>query len=291
VTHRDLAWQTKLVLLAVVPIVAVSAALEGQWWAEHQNAVAIWTVGLSALLGLVTWELRATTPAAALTGATITASLMFTTVVFPYQPWRTALTPVLAVSLFVFGATRLGRAKKERLGIAERRTGRSSAQVAANLGVAALASSEFVRSWMGDRGWFAHAATAPVPLFTAALAAMAEAAADTVSSEIGQVFGGRPRMITNLQVVEPGRDGAVSFTGTLAGGLAAAVVAAAGTLALRGDERVFAGSWAGGVFGLLFDSLLGATLEQAGWLNNDAVNFLSTAAAAGLGLAIEALRR
>ena len=36
------------------------------------------------------------------------------------------------------------------------------------------------------------------------------------------------------------------------------------------------------VFGLFFDSLLGATLERRGWLNNDAVNFLSTAGAAAL---------
>jgi uncharacterized membrane protein len=34
------------------------------------------------------------------------------------------------------------------------------------------------------------------------------------------------------------------------------------------------------VFGLFFDSLLGATLERHNWLNNDAVNFLSTASAA-----------
>jgi len=40
-------------------------------------------------------------------------------------------------------------------------------------------------------------------------------------------------------------------------------------------------SCAGAVFGLFFDSLLGATLEERGLLNNDAVNFLSTAGAAG----------
>jgi len=37
---------------------------------------------------------------------------------------------------------------------------------------------------------------------------------------------------------------------------------------------------AGGTFGLFFDSLLGATLERKGWLNNDAVNFLSTVSSA-----------
>jgi uncharacterized membrane protein len=48
-------------------------------------------------------------------------------------------------------------------------------------------------------------------------------------------------------------------------------------------------SCSGGVVGLGFDSLLGATLERRGWLNNDAVNFLSTASAAGFALGIMAL--
>jgi uncharacterized membrane protein len=45
-------------------------------------------------------------------------------------------------------------------------------------------------------------------------------------------------------------------------------------------------SAASGAFGLLFDSLLGATLERHKWLNNDAVNFLSTTAAAGFALVL-----
>jgi uncharacterized membrane protein len=49
---------------------------------------------------------------------------------------------------------------------------------------------------------------------------------------------------------------------------------------------MFAVSCAGGVFGLFFDSLLGATLERRGWLNNDAVNFLSTASAAVFALGV-----
>jgi uncharacterized membrane protein len=46
---------------------------------------------------------------------------------------------------------------------------------------------------------------------------------------------------------------------------------------------------AGGIFGLFFDSLLGATLEERGWLNNDGVNFLSTMSAAGFALALLAI--
>jgi uncharacterized membrane protein len=40
---------------------------------------------------------------------------------------------------------------------------------------------------------------------------------------------------------------------------------------------------------LFFDSLLGATLERRGWLNNDAVNFLSTASAAAFALGLLAV--
>lgn len=279
-----LAWESKLVLLLVLPAAATDVALKTQWWAERQPAVAVWTLGFSLLLALATWQLRAATPAAAATGAAITASLMYSTLVFPYGPWHTALLPVLAVSLLAFAATRLGREKKERLGAAEGRDGRAAAQVAANLGLAALVSSEFAQSWFA--GWFAGAGAAAPPLLVAALAALAEAAADTVSSEIGQVFGGRPRLLTTLRAVEPGTDGAVSAAGTLAGAAAAGVIAAVGAWALRGDLRMFAVSCAGGVFGLLFDSLLGATVERSGWLNNDAVNFLSTGAAAGFALAV-----
>jgi len=290
-----LTWQSKLVLLLVLPFAGASVVLQARWWAVNSEPVALWSVGLSLLFGLVVLELRAATPGGAFAGAAITSCLIFSTATFtpsetlPYAPWHTALIPVLAVFVLAVIATRLGRERKEGLGTAERRQGRNAAQVAANLGVAAIVSSEFAQSWMLYSGWIRAAAQAPAILFAPGLAALAEAAADTVSSEVGQVLGGRPRMITTLREVEPGTDGGVSLIGTLAGVAAAVIVAAVGAWALGGGRTILAVSCAGGVFGLFFDSLLGATLERRGWLNNDAVNFLSTASAAAFALGVLAV--
>jgi uncharacterized protein (TIGR00297 family) len=287
VAEKKLVWQSKLVLLVVTLFVGAGLVLQSHWWATEQTPVTIWAIGLSLLLGVVVLWLRAATPAGALTGAVITASLMFSSATFPYEPWHTALPPVLAVSLLAWMATKVGRKKKEQLGTAEDRHGRSAAQVASNLGVAALVSSGVVQDWLMDTHWFSPQGTlAPVPLFAVMLAALAEAAADTVSSEIGQVLAGRPRMITTLRVAEPGTDGAISLAGTLAGVVAAGVVVGIGTWALRGEVLMFSISFAGAIFGLFFDSLLGATLERRGWLNNDGVNFLSTGSAAGFALVL-----
>jgi uncharacterized protein (TIGR00297 family) len=288
VNQGNLAWQSKVVLLVVLPFAATDVFFTCFSWPGIPAAV-IWTLGLSALLGLITWKMRAATPAGAATGALITASLMFSSTERayadrPYEPWHTALIPILAVSLLAFAATRAGRRKKESLGTAEPRRGRSASQVAANLGLAALMLSEPIRISLVDSRWLSLHARSANLIPAMALASLAEAAADTVSSEIGQVLGGRPRMITNLRSAEPGTDGAISVAGTLAGAAAAAIVAGVGTWALRGDWSLFILSCAGAIFGLLFDSLLGATLERRGWLNNDAVNFLSTASAAAFAL-------
>jgi uncharacterized protein (TIGR00297 family) len=282
-------WQSKLVLLLVLPYTAISVVLQALTWWTQAPAVALATLGMSGLLGLVAWKLRTATSTAAATGALITASLMFSTFVFPYRAWNTALIPVLVVLLLTSFATRFGRRSKERLGTAEKRHGRGAAQVAANHGKAALVMEPAIQARLIEMGWISPPAAAPWLIFTLGLAALAEAAADTVSSEIGQVLGGQPRMITTLRRIDPGTDGGVTWAGTLAGVMAAGVVSLAGCAALRGDARMLLISWAGGVFGLFFDSLLGATLERAGWLNNDGVNFLSTASAAGFALAMLAI--
>jgi uncharacterized protein (TIGR00297 family) len=289
VSSQSLHWQSTLILLLVVPCTAVSVALQGREWIANGPEVALWSLGLSALLGLTAWKMRAGTPAAAATGALLTASMMFSDGGAPFQPWRSAIVPILAFMVLTSLATRFGRDRKQRLGTAEQSHGRNAAQVAANLGVATLAMIPSKTVPLGYWALGALVTNEPTIILAPALAALAEAAADTVSSEIGQVLGGRPFMLTTFRRVEPGTDGAISLAGTLAGILAGAFVSASGAWALHGSVRMFLLSWAGGVFGLLFDSLLGATLERWKRLNNDAVNFLSTASSAAFTLVLMAL--
>ncbi len=289
VSRPKLLWQSKTILLLVFPFVGADVVLETRWWASQMPVVAIWTLSLSVLLGLAAFKVRSATAGAALAGAAITTSLMFATVSFPYAPWKTGLVPVLVLLVMTALATRVGRKHKESLGTAESKRGRGAAQVAANLGVAALVSNGLVLSWMVEKTWLPAAKVFPAAAFCLGLAALSEAAADTISSELGQVLSGSPRMITTFQKAEPGTDGAISVGGTVVGIVAAGLVAASGTWALDGGWWMLAVCWSAGVFGLFFDSLLGATLERRGWINNDAVNFLSTASAAGVALGLLAV--
>lgn len=217
----------------------------------------------SAAFAVVVWVLRAATGAAALMGFFVCFILAGRPVVWTAVSARPVFHPAFAalVAVFVlaFAATRYGRAKKEARGLGEGRKGRRASQIIANLGVAALAAA------MGS--------------YNGCIAALAEAAADTVSSEIGQAAGGSAWLVTSWRRVPPGTDGGVSLVGTVAGVLGAAVIVGFGALhhALWPDKLiVFVAACAG----LLFDSLLGATVERRGWLGNDWVNFASTLFAA-----------
>jgi uncharacterized protein (TIGR00297 family) len=116
------------------------------------------------------------------------------------------------------------------------------------------------------------------------VAALAEAAADTVSSETGKAFARTARLITSGQIVAAGTDGAISVPGTLAGLMAAAAIGietcAAGTLNLR----LAVAATVSGILGMFLDSLLGATLERRRSMTNNAVNLTSTAFAVLAGI-------
>ena len=175
---------------------------------------------------------------------------------------------LIGVFLLTWAATRAGYSRKLQLGEAEARSGRDAPQVLANLGVAAACSFAYAFLWTDSR------------LGLALAAALAEAAADTVSSEIGKAFGGIPRLITNWKPAPPGTDGAITTLGTCAGVTSAVLVGEICSLAGMFGWRLSLVPIAAGVLGMIADSLLGATLERRSLLNNNAVNFLSTAFAA-----------
>lgn len=176
------------------------------------------------------------------------------------------------VSVFVItlAVTRVGYARKLQLGLAEDRRGRHAGQVLANL--AAAAAFGTLAIW---HDWFA----------VAAVAALAEAAADTAQSEIGEISSQRAWLIAGFREVPPGTDGGVTLPGTLAGVAAVLLV----VFTARALEVIAPGRWwiaAGSAFlGTVVDSVIGATVERRGWLSNEAVNFLGTAAAGLIALA------
>jgi uncharacterized protein (TIGR00297 family) len=174
-------------------------------------------------------------------------------------------------------STRFGSRRKTMLGVAERRDGRNAWQIFANLFAPALCSVMF--SITGYRTWI-----------VAMVASLAEAATDTVASEIGQAQSESARMITNWQAVQAGTDGGITRAGTLAGvlgGFLITLVAAQGRLIIGGPmDGMTRDTWIPpvcGILGMLFDSLLGATIQRRGWISNQAVNLVATLASAALG--------
>lgn len=268
-----LRWQSRSLFFVVIAFACGGLGLQcAQDYFAGPGAILL-AVAFGALLAILTSKLRAATPAAALTGGVIAAELYLAT-----PGLHTALWPLLALLLLTLAATRFGRARKLDLGVADGPRGRNVAQVAANLGPAVLAS--VVLGIGPDLSHFGS--IVPAAMRLAIAAALAEAAADTLSSEIGEVLGGEPRLITTLRRVPAGTDGAISLDGTIAGLTAAGLVAAAASLAFGLTDRQGAVVALAAVAGLFIDSLLGAVMERRGWLNNDAVNFLSSLAAAVL---------
>lgn len=175
------------------------------------------------------------------------------------------------------GATAWRAADKRRLGLAEANRGRRTAgQVLANAGVAGLLG---LLSWQLP-AW--------APLGGLMLAgSFAAATADTLSSELGNVYGRRYVNILSLRPGRRGDNGVISLEGTLLGLAGSALVAGIYGLAAGW------GPWLGwllvaGTAGNLVDSVLGATLERRGLLSNNWVNTLNTLTGAGTAAALGA---
>ena len=238
--------------------------MAGYGWAQDGARMA-WAAAVTAGFAILGYAVHGVNRSGAAAGAAVCFALFACA-------GPGAFVALLALFVITWLATRVGRARKQRLGTAERGEGRRASQVLANLGVAAACA--VVYATRGELLWL-----------VAMAAAMAEAAADTVSSELGQAFSRRALLITSLETVPPGTDGGVSIRGTASGVVAAVLMS---TVCVT--TGVIPQKWAGiaavaGVAGMLMDSLLGAWFERARRMSNDAVNLAGTFTAAVVGAA------
>lgn len=183
----------------------------------------------------------------------------------------------MLIAFFVLGvlASRYKRSHKKLLTGILHSEERNAVQVLANGGVAGVCA---LLVFMDPP----HAA-----LYVFLMAgSLASATADTISSEIGTVHGTRFVNVLTGKRETPGTDGVISLEGTLAGLSGATMIALIYGAGLGATYDVFY-IMAAGVLGNLADSVLGASLQRRGWLNNDAVNACNTAIGSIIALALK----
>ena len=246
-----LLWCTSLISEDLAASVAAAA------WGTLPMAI-----GANVLVAGAGYLARTVTISGAICGAALGMAIVVTA---GWGGWALLLaTFVLAVI-----TSRLGLRRKTLLGIAEGRGGRRGAGNAfANTGVAAAAAALGALSY------------APQPADVAFVAALAAGGSDTVASEIGKVWGRRTFLISTFRRVPPGTSGAVSAEGTAAGLLGALALGAFGVACGLVPAWTLPAVVAGATVGSVAESVMGATLEGPGVLNNDVLNFLNTAIAA-----------
>jgi uncharacterized protein (TIGR00297 family) len=186
----------------------------------------------------------------------------------------------LFLILFTFfflgsAATKFGYARKKAIGVAQEKGGaRGWKNAVANCSVAAFLAILSMLS--------------PLPyalIFVAGFfGAFATAAADTVSSEIGQVLGKHPILITTLKPVPVGTEGAISLEGTFAGVLASMILCGVGIVVADIPVWMAVVCVIAAFVGTTVESYLGATLEQMKIVDNEIINFMNTLVGAAVAM-------
>lgn len=245
---------------------------------------ALLAVVAAAAVSAVAWRFKALTGVGA-----VAATLVGGTVLY-----RAGLGAALVLVLFFVTSSALSP-----LPSGSERGARGARQVLANGSVAALAAALV--------GIQPQAAVA-------FLGATAAATADTWATEIGVRLGASPRSILTMRPQPPGTSGAVSLPGTAAAAVGSLAVALAGGWLVPGAAAAWAAVATAGFLGSLVDSVLGAAFQAEyrcaacgatpqvarhpdcsiratqtsglPGLDNDAVNWLATVAAAAVAVAI-----
>jgi len=228
-------------------------------------------IALNTVLLAIAWGL----PKKLLTPAGYLHAWVLGVLVWGCLGWR-GYVVVMVYFLVGTAVTRIGMAEKEAAGIAEKRSGvRGPENV---WGSALTATICAVGAWVAGSEWVTGLSPAWVPLFALGyVASFATKLSDTTASEVGKAYGKRTFLITTLQPVPAGTEGAVSLEGTLAGVVGSAVIAgvgwATGLISLVGVGLCLVAAF----IATNLESVIGATLqEQLPWLTNELVNIVNT---------------
>jgi uncharacterized protein (TIGR00297 family) len=248
---------SSLLLMSLRTFALVVSTWHG--WADSPGQFGV-ILGITGAFAAFAYLLRGVSRSGAIAGAVVCFALFA-------GAGPGGFAALLSLFVVTWLATRFGLASKQVRGTAERGDGRSASQVFANIGVAAICALLYAV--------YRH------PQFLLALsAALAEPAADTVSSECGQAFSEKAILITTFEEVQGGTNGGITLAGTLSGLIAAVLISLVGVR----FELLAARQWwiptVAGLVGMIADSYLGALVERRGWLGNDSVNFLGTLVAA-----------
>jgi uncharacterized protein (TIGR00297 family) len=175
---------------------------------------------------------------------------------------------VMVYFLVGSGVTRIGQARKQAAGIAEKRAGMRGPE---NVWGSALTAT------------LCALATLVVPesfkplLVLGYVASFCTKLSDTCASEVGKAYGERTFLITTLKPVPKGTEGAISLEGTVAGVFASLLMAAVGwglgTITPWGMLYCVMAA----LVATSFESVIGATWQnQYDWLTNEVVNGINT---------------
>lgn len=182
----------------------------------------------------------------------------------------------ILLAFFFLGSlfTRYKYKYKQSHGIAEEKGGARGYKNVFSNSLAALSLAVAYKAFSPSYGML---------LLSAYLGSIATACGDTLASEIGQTYRGEPRMITTFKKVRPGTDGAVSRLGEGAAFFGASVISLLAVVLIPGIQNMYIiviAAIAGGFIGTNIDSVLGATLQQKGYLSNNGVNLFATVSGA-----------
>lgn len=185
---------------------------------------------------------------------------------------------------FIVGSavTRIGMAQKEAFGIAEKRSGARGPE---NVWGSALTGTGCALGILVISVFNLETRLITYLLLLGFVASFSTKLSDTCASEVGKAYGKRTFLITTLQPVPRGTEGAVSLEGTLAGIVASVAMSLVGWLVGLIDLTGLVFCVVAAFIATNIESLIGATLQaKVSWLTNEVVNILNTLIGAGVAI-------